>query len=312
MSTSSPRKKAFVRNIIILVVCALAVFLYVKVKAWSTNESIGMLTSSGENRSYLLYVPDSYSRRKPAALVIALHGYSSKPSDIEFTSRWNDLADQEGFIVVYPAAYFTPKRWRAYATASPTENPQRDVQFISDLIDQLEKKYNIDPNRIYINGISQGGGMTYVVACQLADRVAAVGSVAGAYSFPFDQCTPSRPVPVMAFHGDADPVVPYLGGGFETYRVNFLPAPDWADWWAGNNGCAKATTATQDSEVVRTEFQECSENADVTFYTILGGGHTWPGDPSSTDSPEWGFTTHQIDATHLMWQFFMAHPLATP
>ena len=312
MSKLSPRVKAVIRNIIILVLCALAVFLYIKIKAWTTNESTGRLTSSGESRSYLLYVPDSYRRRTPTALVIALHGYASKPSDIEFTSRWNDLADQEGFIVVYPSASFSPKRWRSSVSGSPEKSTLLDVQYISDLIDHLETKFNIDPNRVYVNGISQGGGMTYVIACQLADRVAAVGSVAGAYTYQFAQCKPSRPMPVIAFHGDEDPIVPYLGAGSTGYYFTLLPAPDWAAWWAEHNRCSETSTVSQASEVDRTDYQDCDDGADVVFYTIFGGGHTWPGDPSSTDSPEWGYTTHQIDATALMWEFFKEHPLSTP
>lgn len=312
MGHADSRKKEYLRDFLILIFLVFGVFLYFKIRDWTANEKSGFINSFEDTRTYLLYVPDSYNHREPAPLVIALHGYGSKPSDIQFTSRWNELADKEGFLVAYPAADFSPKRWRASASISSMEDPQRDVQFISDLIDNLEVKYNINPDRIYVNGISQGGGMTYVIACGLADRVAAVGSVAGAYSYPLEQCAPSRPIPVIAFHGDADAIVPYHGGGYGGYNISFLPAPSWAVWWAEHNQCAASKAVAQASEINRTDYQDCSQGAEVVFYTIQGGGHTWPGDPSSTDSPEWGYTTHQIDATRLMWEFFNAHPLRTP
>ena len=312
MGQAGSRKKEYFRDFFILIVLILGVFLYFKVRDWSSNEKSGFINSFEDTRTYLLYVPDSYNRSEPAPLVIALHGYGSKPSDIQFTSRWNELADAEGFLVAYPAADFSPKRWRTSASISTMEDPQRDVQFISDLIDNLEVKYNIDPDRIYVNGISQGGGMTYVIACSLAERVAAVGSVAGAYSYPLEQCIPSRPMPVIAFHGDADAIVPYLGGGYAAYNVTFLPTPDWVSWWAEHNQCAASNDVAQASEIDRTDYQDCALGADVVFYTIQGGGHTWPGDPSSTDSAEWGYTTHQNDATRLMWEFFNTHPMRTP
>ena len=172
------------------------------------NPTNGRLVSAGEERRYLLYVPDSYDPSVPTPLVITLHGFVQWPANQAAVSRWNKLADEYGFIVVYPAGTGFPMRWRTWGAADPTQ----DITFISDLIDKLSAEYNIDPARVYANGLSNGGGMTFVLSCKLSERIAAIGTVAGAYSLPWDECNPSRPVPAIIFHGTADPIVPYQGG----------------------------------------------------------------------------------------------------
>lgn len=304
-------KQEYLRDLLILAVIILGFFIFIKIKSGSLNNTELTLSSSGETRSYLLYVPDSYHRSTPSALVIALHGYSSKPSDMVFTSRWNDLADQEGFIVAYPRGSGDPTYWRSSATSYAPRNSQVDVQFISDLIDQLDSEYNIDPARIYVNGMSMGGGMSYVLGCQLSDRIAAVGGVSGAYSYPIDLCQPSRPVPFIAFHGTEDTTVSYEGNTLESYSITFPSIPPFVEQYAEINQCVKTTTVPREEEISITNYTDCAQNADVILYTIHGGGHTWPGDPSGTTT-EWGRTTQQIDATLLMWEFFEQHPLVTP
>src|SRR5712691_7180675 len=166
-----------------------------------TNSTI---VSSGQQRSYLLYVPRSYDRTKPTPLVISMHAAALRPAQQMNLSRWNRLADEYGFIIVYPSGSGVPKIWHVDRSAGL----MRDVRFISELIDTLRAAYNIDPTRIYANGLSIGGGMAFVLSCTLSDRVAAVGMVAAAQSLPSSWCTDKRPVPMIAFHGAADPIVP--------------------------------------------------------------------------------------------------------
>ncbi len=306
MSRKLTLGQEYLRDFSILVIIALGIFLFIKIKAWTAETKTVNLTSSGEERSYQLYVPKSYNPKTPAPLVITLHGYSSKPSDMVYSSRWNSLADKEGLIAVYPLAHGSPTYWRTTGTSYPTESAEMDVQFISDIISDVESKYNIDAARIYINGMSNGGGMTIVLACHLADRLAAVGSVAGAYSYPQDLCSPSRPIPVILFHGTADPAIPYDGG--TSYGTIYPSVPQFARNWAATNKCLENESTPQAGEISSVSYTHCAQNADVVLYTIIGGGHTWPGDtPAAT--PTWGYTTEQIDATQLMWQFFEQHPL---
>jgi polyhydroxybutyrate depolymerase len=222
-------------------------------------------------------------------------------------SRWNQLADEEGFLVVYPsgAEEVGPRIWRV----SPGGGLAKDVRFISELIDKLRATYNIDPARIYANGLSNGAGMSFVLSCTLSDRIAGVGLVAGAQTLPFRWCPDRRPVPMIAFHGTADPVVPYKGG---TSWISDRPFPgvsNWAASWARRNGCGPSPVeSVVASDVTRRVYTKCAEDAAVVLYTLRGGGHSWPG---GMPLPEWivGTTSRNVDATREMWAFFRAHKL---
>lgn len=275
------------------------------------NRTNGTLTSSGETRRYLLYVPPSYDPATPTPLVLSFHGFAEWPAHQRDLSEWNELADREGFIVVYPAGTGLPLRWRTHGRAVEGEDPFVDVVFIADLIDELSQAYTLDPTRIYANGLSNGGGMTHMLACTLSDRIAAIGTVAGAYTLPWSECEPDRPVPVIAFHGDDDPIVPYEGGPSDGFDVPFPDVTTWARSWADHNGCRESPVELPPAgEVTGVHYTECNGDADVIFHTIHGGGHSWPGgDPLPAFIV--GHTTDDIDATETMWDFFVEHPMGS-
>ena len=276
--------------------------------AW-LNKYNGQIESSGEKRRYLLYVPKSYDPTRPVPLVITIHGFAQWPAHQMSISHWNDLADEFGFIVVYPMGTRFPLRWRTYTQPGMEDGPEREVQFISDLIDKLEGEYNIDPARIYTNGLSNGGGMSFLLACKLSERIAAIGTVAGAYATPWSECDPTRPVPLIAFHGDSDPIVPYQGGKQSRFDTTFPSIPDWIQMYAQRNACAGEPLYLPVSDTVSgVRYTSCSQDAEVVFYTIQGGGHTWPG---GEPIPEWiaGYTTPDINATRVMWEFFSNYAL---
>ena len=271
------------------------------------NPTSGKLTSSGETRRYLLYVPESYDPTLPTPLVITMHGFAQWPANQAAVSRWNKLADQYGFIVVYPAGTRFPMRWRTRGASGGAAGPTKDVTFVSDLIDKLSDEYNIDPARIYANGLSNGGGMSFLLSCRLSGRIAAIGSVAGAYSTPWDECIPSRPVPAVIFHGAADPIVPYQGGLAGPSGFSFSSIPDWVAELARRNGCDPAAQALPSSgDVSGVRYTSCA--GDVVFYTIAEGGHSWPGGGNLLKIIV-GNTSHDIDASRTMWDFFQRHPL---
>jgi polyhydroxybutyrate depolymerase len=271
------------------------------------NRSNGTLVSSGQEREYLLHVPTSYDPAKPTALVISMHGGAGWPAMQKETSRWSTLADSQGFIVVYPSGMtgHGPRAWHM--------NPSglaKDVRFISDLIDTLKAAYNIDGARVYADGLSNGGGMAFVLSCTLSDRIAAVGMVASAQLLPFDWCTDQRAVPMIAFHGTADRTVPYHGGKSWVAPGAFPDMPTWAADWARRNRCgANPVESAVAADVTRLEYSNCGDNAAVVLYTVKDGGHSWPG---GGPLPEWlvGSTSRSIDATSLMWAFFRDHRLA--
>jgi polyhydroxybutyrate depolymerase len=277
------------------------------VSFYATNRDNGSFVSSGEKREYLLYVPNSYDRRRPTPLVISMHGAGLWGAAQKETSQWNELADSQGFIVVYPSGIGGNgvRIWRA----EPGDGLMKDVRFISELIDTVKASYNIDSTRIYANGLSNGGGMSFVLSCTLSDRIAAVGMVAAAQTLPWSWCTNQRAVPMIAFHGTADPEIPYNGGSSWISPRPFPSTPIWAAKWARRNRCeANPVESPVATDVTRRTYTKCADNAAVVLYTVEGGGHTWPG---GKPLPEWfvGRTTHSIDATGLMWAFFGEHPL---
>jgi polyhydroxybutyrate depolymerase len=266
----------------------------------------GSIVASGHKRDYLLHVPPSYDRSRPTPLVISLHGATNWPALEMRISQWNAAADTGGFIVVYPSGTGTgPKVWAMEGARTPARMP--DVTFISELMDTLEATYNIDPTRIYVNGFSNGGGMAFVLSCTLSRRIAAVGTVSAAQSLPWSWCPDSTPVPMITFHGTADPIVPYDGG-----KVWMAPEPlpavrTWVADWARRNRCGPTPVdSAMTAAVSRTEYTQCANGATVVLYTIQGGGHQWPG---GRLLPAWlaGHMEHGVDATSLMWAFFRAH-----
>ncbi len=191
---------------VVLVLIAVVGFY---VAFYSPNRANGTIVSAATEREYLLYVPPSYDPTKPTALVISLHAAMLWPDHQRELSHWNMVADEYGFIVVYPSGMtpwgsgtgVLPKIW----LLSPEADLSANVTFISELIDTLEAGYNIDPTRIYANGFSNGGAMTFALSCRLSHRIAAVGTVSAAQDQqPSSWCEDSRPVPLINFHGTAD------------------------------------------------------------------------------------------------------------
>jgi polyhydroxybutyrate depolymerase len=277
------------------------------VSFYTANRDNGSFVSSGEKREYLLYVPRSYDRLRPTPLVISIHGAGLWGAVQKETSQWNNLADEQRFIVVYPSGLGGKgvRVWRA----EPGPGLAKDVRFISELIDTLKASYNIDTTRIYANGLSNGGGMSFVLSCTLSDRIAAVGMVAAAQTLPWTWCKDHRAVPMIAFHGTADPEIPYNGGSSWISPRAFPSTPGWAANWARRNRCGtNPVESPVAADVTRRTYTNCADNAPVVLYTVQGGGHTWPG---GTPLPEWfvGRTTHSISATSLMWAFFSEHPM---
>jgi len=267
--------------------------------AWASARSgtiEGQITSGGVSRHYLLHVPAGYRAGIPVPLVFNFHGFGSNSTQEQALTGMSAKADREGFIVVYPDGIDA-----AWATGPGAEG-QRDLRFVRDLLTSLESQYSIDPKRVYATGISNGGGMTDRLGCTLADVIAAIAPDSGAYNF-WQDCHPSRPVAVLAFHGLDDRIVPYLGG---TPGFMLPPIPDWAAAWAQRDGCNAAPVETSPAAGVSVRtWSGCQGNAAVILYTLADHGHSWPG---STVMPA-AITSRAVNATDVMWEFFRLHPL---
>jgi polyhydroxybutyrate depolymerase len=265
--------------------------------------SIQYVTSGGVERSYLLYIPRQYDPTQFTPVVISLHGFGSNALQQAVYTQWNGVADRVGFVAVYPQGLGDPPIWNAGVLWYNPKKLGDDVQFMRDLLSNLSKSVCVDPARIYVNGMSNGGGMTNRIACEMADQVAAVGMVSGAYSPVPGGCHPARPIPVIAFHGTADSVVNINGRPV----LGFPKITTWVAEWATRNGCTTSEPIPAKGDVSGVHYTACKDNADVVFYQIEGGGHTWPGSPIPVFVL--GKTTRDINATETMWAFFEQHPL---
>lgn len=281
---------------------------------YAPNRANGTIVSSGREREYLLHVPKSYDPSRPTPLVISMHAAAMWPGAQMEISQWNRVADEHGFLVVYPSGTtldgvvgtgLWPKVWLLRRDVDLSEN----VKYISELIDKLQESYNIDPARIYANGYSNGGAMAFAVSCTLSHRIAAVGTVSAAQDQRDSSwCADAPPVPLINFHGTAD-LVPYYGGRALASPRPFPSVPVWTADWARRNRCGRnPVESLVAADVARLEYSDCAGGATVVLYTIRGGGHTWPG---GKPMPEWliGPTNRNIDASSQMWRFFREHPL---
>ena len=257
------------------------------------------IESGGLTRTYILHVPAGYDGASAMSLVLSFHAYGANAKFMSDYVKFSALADQKGFVVVTPDGTGQPQYWNVRKYQSTAD----DVAFAKDLIATIDASLCIDTARTYAAGYSNGGGMALLLACEMPERIAAVGVVAGTYL----NCKDTAPL--IAFHGSADPVVPFEGtDGADTIESS-APIRRWVSEWAKMNNCDGLPTISRPAaDVELSTFHRCREgDGAVLLYTLLGGGHTWPG---ATDLPaaSVGTTNHQIDATSTMWDFFATHP----
>lgn len=268
----------------------------------------GTIKSGGLTRDYRLYIPAMYTGSTAVPLVLNLHGYTSNAAEQEFYGNLRPIADTANFLIVHPNGTIDPQGnrfWNTFGTGSTVD----DVGFLSNLIDSLGAKYNIDPNRIYSTGMSNGGFMSYSLACERSDKIAAIASVTGSMITPkLNACDPQRPVPVMEIHGTADNTVPYNGSALS----GFVPIPTLVAAWVQKNGCNPTPIFTPVPDINTTDgctaehylYTGGEKGSTVEHYKIIGGGHTWPGQLFPI-----GVTNQDINASKEIWRFFSQYRL---
>ena len=269
----------------------------------SSRTQLKRLEFGGRARWYLVHPPKGYDGKTPLPLVLVLHGALQGAANVERMSGMSAKADKENFLVAYPngtSRFGLTPTWNAGACCGYAMiHNVDDVGFLRALIDRLERDYAVDPKRIYVTGISNGGMMSYRLACELADRVAAIAPVEGAQDV---DCRPSEPVSVLIFHGTADLLVPYQGGS-TPYQIGpkrtDTPVSSAVDFWVKHDGCSAAPKREETSQVRIDTYSGCKDGAGVALHTIPGGHHWWPGVPLSRNN---------VPATDIMWSFFAAHP----
>ena len=256
------------------------------------GDAVETIDVGDEVRSYRVHTPLNYVPLGEAPLVVNYHGSSKTAVDQESYSGLIPIADREGFVLVTPEGSGYPQGWDIAGIYN--EDGSDDVAFTAALVERLESELCIDSHRVYATGLSNGAEMASQVACFLPGLFAAAAPVAG---IVYQECD-GEPVAMVTFHGTED------------YNVPFDTAPDGVAQWAAHNGCLGDPFTEQLTEHVdRLTSTDCS-GADVVFYVIDGGGHTWPG--AKDDAGGAGPTTHEISASELIWQFFAAHPKPRP
>jgi polyhydroxybutyrate depolymerase len=259
------------------------------------------MRSSGNERSYLVVVPDGYDPAVPTPVLFAFHGAGSNKEEQLAYSGFAPLAAEDTTLVVVPDALGGDvQRWSPYGVATHGVEGVNDLDFFADLLAEVEASFCVDAARVGATGMSSGGYMTAAVACAYSDRIAAVGPVT-ATMWAEGACGDAEPMPYVYFHGTADPTVPFLGP---------VPGPDGepgpgaaetsAAEWAEHNGCDEDPVDEQiGDDVVHRRWVGCDAPTDL--YIVEGGGHTWPG---AIDVPRLGPTTHTISATEIVWDRF--------
>jgi polyhydroxybutyrate depolymerase len=252
-------------------------------------------------RPFDVFVPTAYEAATPTPLVILLHGYTATGAVQEAYFKLQPLAEQRDFLYVHPDG--TKDRigngfWNATdACCNLGGAVVDDSAYITAIIDQVERDYNVDPKRIFLVGHSNGGFMSYRMACDHADKVAAIVSLAGATFADPSACTPSRPVNVLEIHGTSDQTIAYKGGDI---RGSAYPGAETTTaTWATYNGCdatpVAGTSLDLDSgiegdESSTSKFARCRPGGSTELWTIAGGGHVPPLAPAfSTDIIDWLF-----------------------
>ena len=272
----------------------LAAFLSVASGALSAQTTADSLLNDGVYRTYLVHTPPGFQPSENPPLVINFHGLTSTGAQQEFYSEMNAVADAERFIVAYPDGI--NNSWNLGL------GQVDDYGFISALIDDLIISHNVDPQRVYACGMSQGGMVSLLFACSMYDKIAAVASVAGGMTPGLAPvCQPTRPVPVMMINGTADAIVPYAGG------LGNIHTEDAIDHWVGHNGCDVTPIITPYPDLVLLDFCTAvredhlngTAGSEVALISVVDGGHTWPG-----ASLPIGVTNQDFEASQVIWDFF--------
>jgi len=267
----------------------------------------GSITHNGQQRDYILYIPANYTGLTQVPLLFNFHGYGSNANDQMWYGDFRSIADTAGFLIVHPEgslfngiSHWNVGGWTVGSTVD-------DVGFTEALIDSLAAMYTIDVTRVYSTGMSNGGYMSFLLACQLSEKIAAIASVTGSMTPEiYNNSNPLHPTPILQMHGTADPTVPYNGAAWS------MSIDDVLEYWVGYNNCITTPSVTalpdidpNDGSTVELIVYDGGDNSvNVEHYKVIGGGHKWPG----SDFGGAG-TNHDINASEEIWNFFLKYDI---
>lgn len=248
-----------------------------------TGKITNTIDVAGTKREYIVYIPKNYSSDKKYPLLFAFHGLGGSMQGSYDNSKFHLLAETENFISVHPNGISS--KWNAI-----TANNNVDIAFTKALIEKLKNTYSIDSKRIYSSGMSNGGYFSFLLACEMSDQIAAIGSVTGLmFKKALINCKPTKPVPIMQIHGTSDPVVDYSG------------VDKVISYWVKHNklngtptkSAIPDTNKSDGSTVERFVYKGTSDDVEIQHLKVTGGGHDWPGHKGNMD----------IKASEEVWNF---------
>jgi polyhydroxybutyrate depolymerase len=284
----------------------------VAVPSGSTTLSISV---GGRTRTVIVHVPTGYTGTSGVPLVLNMHGSGGTAAEQELLTAMDAESNAEGFIVAYPQALIpsgTGFDWNIPGVplrtgAAVVKHPPNDMAFLSELPRILAQHYCVSTSHVYATGISGGARITSQLACDDSNVFAAVAPVSGLRRPT--PCPTVRPVPVVAFHGTADPIDPYNGHG-EAYWTYSVPQAE--RYWASQDRCkSRPVTSTPAPGATLTRYTGCSAGSAVELYSLIGEGHEWPDGPRLPKKVTrvLGPQSNAVNADAVMWAFFAAHSL---
>lgn len=268
---------------------------------------------NGVEREYIFYKPNELKQNAP--LVFVLHGYTSNAEAIQWYSGMNNMADANGFAVCYPQGtpdYSGTTHWNARLSISQTD----DIGFLSELAGLLQEEHNLDPGKTFVCGMSNGGYMSYTLACEAPEIFKAVASVTGTMSgYSWENCDPSEPVPVLQISGVNDQIVPIDGSMSAVGGWGGAPHMDKViDYWSHLNGCTTTDSLFLSEKTNAYYHRDCTKNHEVWYYKIDDWGHEWPSlyDDTGTNANEaiWSFFSNFSTPKRI--KSFPTHPTKRP
>lgn len=268
------------------------------------------LDHAGEARNYYLRVPESAGQGAP--VIVGLHGGGTqsarKGRRFGAFSGWDELVDREGWVGVYPSSL--DGNW--YDGREGVPGGEDELGFLDAVLDDVALRADIDPERVFVTGASNGGFMTQKLLCERAQRYRAGYSVIAtmAQGLP-ETCAPGRPVSVAFALGTDDPLVPYEGGVVAEDRGECVSADEALGFWRAHNACSEQATVEDlpdidpdDGSTVRVSAWSCAQGTEVRLVRQEGAGHTWPGGPQYLPVSTIGTTNRDMSASEDAFAFF--------
>lgn len=279
-----------------------------------SSDRTGELEHARRSRTYYLHTPKSYQPDHPMPLVLVFHGSNGSGRSISKATGFDALADEKGFIVVYPDAINHQWSIKNGMLSLGVD----DISFTAALIDDIKQIRNVDNRRIYATGFSSGGIFSQVVACELSDRIAAIASVAGSMPEALESsCQPKKPVSILMLNGTGDRDVPYAGGKIGDTSLGVISVAKNIELWRSHNNCPSQANLKQlpdnnprdNLKIEISSYSGCRDGSEVMLVTVKNGGHAWPGSIPANAAQPMAVANSSIDASEAIWEFFQRHTL---